>query len=216
MSNQSDQLRFQIVLEEYKVVRAEALQLNAQIYLAFSASILLGFSAIGWLFGQDKLQLHHLLAPLFSIIILSVGDFIVLQRNRLAHRLALFCKLFIEPKLPDIKWSNTYFLYRKVYKSDSFLENFLSPLVERIAEGMHIVIVLLQHVFILFTVLLCGGLIGHGESIDIITYKAWSLVVILIEIFVIWFVQHPIYRIMVKYKPIEQAFSLIKKALEEN
>jgi hypothetical protein len=111
-------MRIDPVLAEYAAVRREIEQLNKEIFLIMSASLSLDFVALGWLFNS-RVEFH------FSYVILTIatlslvtGDFLLLARNRSAHRLALFQKYFIEPRLPEIYWGRVYFEYRSEYKKD--------------------------------------------------------------------------------------------------
>ena len=103
------------VLAEYAAVRREIEQLNREIFLIMSASLSLDFVALGWLFNSRvDFQFRYVIVTI-AILSLATGDFMLLTRNRLAHRLALFQKYFIESRLSDICWGRVYFAYRSKY-----------------------------------------------------------------------------------------------------
>ena len=91
------------ILAEYRAVRDEILQLNGQLFAVLGSSLTLNVAILGWLFTRtDPARFFGL--PTVGILMLFVGNSILLNRNRLAHRLALFQKYFIETRLPDICW----------------------------------------------------------------------------------------------------------------
>ncbi len=101
------------VLAEYAAMRAEVLQLNSQIVAIFTGTLTLDVSVLGWMFVKDAPQSYWVL-PTVGIFFLSLGSVVLTNRLRLAHRIGMFQKHFIEPKLPDIQWATVYFRYREL------------------------------------------------------------------------------------------------------
>jgi hypothetical protein len=101
------------ILAEYRSIRSEIEQLNGQIFLVFTGSLTANVTIMGWFFTQEKRNPYILT---IGIAILLLGSLLLLNRNRLAHRLAIFQKYFIESRITDICWSRVYFEYR--YRTD--------------------------------------------------------------------------------------------------
>jgi tripartite-type tricarboxylate transporter receptor subunit TctC len=94
------------ILAEYKSVRSEIEQLNGQIFLVFGSSLTANLTILGWFFTQQPPKPYILV---IGVAVLFFGSLILLIRNRVAHRLALFQRYFIETKIPEIRWSRIYF-----------------------------------------------------------------------------------------------------------
>ena len=118
------------VLAEYKSVRSEIEQLNGQIFVVLSSSLALNVTVLGWLFVKDSPSKPYVL-PTIGILLLFFGTIILLNRNRLAHRLALFQKYFIESRISDICWGRIYFEYRAHY----IRRGIITQAAERLAES---------------------------------------------------------------------------------
>jgi len=118
------------LLSEYASVRSEIQQLNGQVFAVLSSSISINIIILGWFFGKSNPSEFYAL-PTLGIFILFWGNIIMLNRNRLAHRLALFQKYFIESRMPDICWGRVYFKYRLKYPKSSII----SGLAERLSES---------------------------------------------------------------------------------
>lgn len=117
------------ILAEYKGVRDEILQLNDQLFTVLGSSLALNVAVLGWLFSKSNPGDFYCL-PTIGIVILFVGNSILLNRNRLAHRLSLFQKYFIETRLPDILGARVYSKYRDVYQAV-----WLARWAERLADS---------------------------------------------------------------------------------
>jgi len=118
------------VLAEYASIRSEIQQLNGQVFAVLSSSLAANIAVLGWFFGKDNPHEFFPL-PTVGILLLLGGTIILLNRNRLAHRLALFQKYFIESRIPDICWGRVYFEYRNRYPRS----NLVPRLAERLAES---------------------------------------------------------------------------------
>lgn len=151
------------VLAEYGSVRSEILQLNGQIFASVSSTLTLNVIVLGWLLGQETPVSFYGL-PTVGIFLLSGGNALLLNRNRIAHRLALFQKYFIEPRIPDICWGRVYFAYRDKYPA----EGKLTSLAERVADsGTYILIwASLINVLLLIVIGLHPVLTGLPSKID--------------------------------------------------
>lgn len=124
------------LLAEYRTVRDEIEQLNGQAFTVLSSSLALNVAVLGWLFGRERSSEFFAL-PTVGILLLLCGTIILLNRNRLAHRLALFQKYFIESRIPDICWGRVYFEYRESYPTAGFV----TRCAERLAEsGVYVLI----------------------------------------------------------------------------
>jgi hypothetical protein len=118
------------VLAEYRSVRNEIEQLNGQVFTVLSSSLALNVAVLGWMFGKERSPEFFIL-PTVGILLLLCGTIILLNRNRLSHRLALFQQYFIESRMPDICWGRVYFEYRELYPKAGFVTGF----TERVAES---------------------------------------------------------------------------------
>ncbi len=128
------------IIAEYKEVRKEILQINAQIFTILTSGIGLILTIDGWIFISKTIRIieeikQNWYIPLFSITLLAFINVIILHRNRLAHRLALFQKYFIERRIPDICWARVYFTYR---------DNYQQSLLERISDNSFFILILIQ------------------------------------------------------------------------
>jgi hypothetical protein len=120
------------ILSEYKSIRDEINQLNTQIITAFSFVLSGNLIILGWMFSKENSQ-DYLYLLIISFILLIFGNIIIISRNRLAHRLALFQKYFIETRLTDIYWARVYFDYRETYKKSSMCY-FIINIFERLSD----------------------------------------------------------------------------------
>jgi len=141
--------RMEAVLAEYGSVRSEIQQVNRQIFAALSSSLALNVAVLGWLVGKDTPSQFYAL-PTVGMFLLLGGNAILLNQNRVAHRLALFQKYFIEPRLPDLCWGRVYFAYRERYPRSEILSN----LGERLAESGTFILLLASCVNLLVLVVL--------------------------------------------------------------
>jgi len=115
-------------------VRAEIEQLNGQIFAVLSTALTVDITILGWFFTRNDPSSYFVI-PTIGIILLFFGSVLLLNRNRLAHRLALFQKYFIEPRAPDICWGRVYFKYRIEYeKQDQGIPK-ISTISERLADS---------------------------------------------------------------------------------
>lgn len=133
------------IIAEYSAIRDEILQLNNQIFVAFTSSLGLNATVLGWMFSKNNPVDHiHLIA--IGAFVLLLGNALSLNKNRLAHRLAYYQKFFIEERLPDIQWARAYFNYRDVYqkRKNHQEHDVLISLPERIAESSTLLIVSVQ------------------------------------------------------------------------
>jgi len=71
-----------------------------------------------------------------------LGSLVLVNRNRLAHRLALFQRYFLESRVPDLLWARVYFAYRRCYPSKSKVRAFEERLGESGASVLLIASVL--------------------------------------------------------------------------
>jgi hypothetical protein len=118
------------VLAEYGAMRAEVLQLNSQIITIFVGTLTLDISVLGWFFANDDLGAFYVL-PTIGVFFLVLGSTVLTNRLRLAHRLGMFQKYFIEPRLPGITWATVYFRYREQLR----LKKGVSTWGERLTES---------------------------------------------------------------------------------
>ena len=81
-------MRKDAALAEYASVRSEIQQLNGQMFAILSSSIAGNIAILGWFFAKDHRSDFYFL-PTVGIFLLFWGNFILLNRNRLAHRLVV-------------------------------------------------------------------------------------------------------------------------------
>lgn len=117
------------VLAEYKAVRSEIEQLNGQGFATIGSSLGLNLTILVWFFGRAPTTYA---LPTIGIVLLFFGSLVLVNRIRLAHRLAYFQKYFIETRVPDICWARVYFEYRAEYKKKGII---LANIEERLAES---------------------------------------------------------------------------------
>jgi hypothetical protein len=120
------------IIAEYNNVRAEIRQLNDQIFKVLIGSLGMDVTVIGWMIAKNDPETYYPLLTL-GVFILFLGCVLLLNRNRLAHRLAIFQSVFIERRISDICWGRVYFQYREEYSKRP--RSFLSSCGERIAEN---------------------------------------------------------------------------------
>lgn len=107
-----EQVSTDVVLAEYRAMRAEVLQLNSQIIGIFTGTLALDISVLGWFFARAEPSKFYAL-PTVGVFFIALGSTILTNRLRLAHRLGMFQKYFLEPRLPGICWATVYFRYRE-------------------------------------------------------------------------------------------------------
>jgi hypothetical protein len=144
-------------LEEYRSIRSEILQLNGQAFTAVTLFLGANMTILGWMLSKDDPS-DYCFLPVIGVFILFCGCILLCNRDRLAHRLAIFQKYFIENKLPDIYWSRSYFLYRaEFYKNAGFFEKCSERLaisnmfVLCVSQLVNIVVFLIYALMPLFT-----------------------------------------------------------------
>lgn len=151
----------EVILAEYASVRSEIQQFNGQVFSVLCSSLALNIAVLGWLIGKSN-PLQFYLLPTLGIFLLLMGDVMLLNRNRLAHRLALFQKHFIESRLPDFCWSRVYFEYRNRYP-----KNLLVKLSERLADSAAFIL-LFAGIINLFVLIILGLIpVFKRESVTI-------------------------------------------------
>ena len=189
------------ILAEYRAVRDEILQLNGQLFAVLGSSLTLNVAILGWLFTRtDPARFFGL--PTVGILMLFVGNSILLNRNRLAHRLALFQKYFIETRLPDICWGRVYFEYRNQYPAFGF-----SRWAERLADSGTYVLLSASGVnLVIVLVFGLSPLLGSSPTqIDLLqstNFAGASVLVVAQECF---------RRILTDYRPVEVAMCKIAR-----
>jgi hypothetical protein len=79
------------ILAEYRSVRAEIEQLNGQLFAVLTTVLIIDITILGWFFTRDE-PANYYMIPTIGILMLFFGSLVLLNRNRLSHRLALFQK----------------------------------------------------------------------------------------------------------------------------
>jgi len=104
---------------EYASIREENLQLNSQAFQLIGGSLTLDFVILGY--GLSKAEPGQLdpLLPFTGIITLFVANLLIAHKIRMAHRLAIFLKFFVVPKLPGILWPKVYFEFREGFERNN-------------------------------------------------------------------------------------------------
>lgn len=139
-------LRESAIIAEYSSIRTEILQLNDQAFKSLMGSIALDITVLSWMFSREDPS-QYFSMPAIGVFILFAGVLVLLNRNRLAHRLAIFQKIFIEPRIPDICWARVYFQYREEHAKKH--SGWFSSWGERIAESGGNTILIIQIVNLL-------------------------------------------------------------------
>lgn len=116
------------IREEYIALRAEILQLNSQAFALVSGSLTINFTILG--FGLSKTKLIEIdpLIPFFGALVLVTANILIAHKVRVAHRLALYQKYFIEPNMPGIRWAKVGYMFREYFKKK---QGILSEMTER-------------------------------------------------------------------------------------
>ena len=184
------------VLKEYSATRNEILQLNSQVFAILTSGLGLDIVIIGWIFVSKSPPKDFWYLPIFGIVILFLTNLVLLSKNRLAHRLALFQKYFIEERIPDICWARVYFAYRKEYPL-----GISNKVFERISEGSTIVVLIVQIINLLFMGILIPWKFPGLPYCSIICIIAISILWIILQ----WI----IVRSMTNYKKADQAFKAV-------
>ena len=145
------------IREEFSTIRDEILQLNSQAFALVGGSLTINFTIIG--FGINKHGTKNIdpMLPFIGILLLVASNILIAHKIRMAHRLALFIKYYIEPSLEGIKWADVYFDYRKKFN----LEHnwFVRHIAERFVDTQTSVLCIAQFVNVLI-LLNCSGTIG--------------------------------------------------------
>jgi hypothetical protein len=132
------------IISEYNNIRAEILNLNEQFLKILIGSVGINLTILGWLFS-NKDQGENIFSLLtICVFILFFSCMLLVNRDRLAHRLAIFQELFIEKRIPAISWGRVYPQYK-----DAFGNNWKSLLVERFAKSGVITLILLQVLYVI-------------------------------------------------------------------
>jgi hypothetical protein len=190
------------VLAEYRSVRNEIEQLNGQVFAVLSSSLALNVAVLGWLFGKERSSEFFAL-PTVGILFLLCGTIILLNRNRLAHRLAFFQKYFIESRIPDICWGRVYFEYRECYPTAGFF----TRCAERLAESGAYVLIAAGTVNIGILVILgLRPLFGSAPTdIDWVQVVNFAIALLLLSL------QICFKRMMTEYRPIDATMQRLAK-----
>jgi len=180
-------------IAEYNAIRNEILQLNSQIYNTFYGTILFVVTVFGWYY-KNNLE-SSIMLYLFLFLILLIGNIVVINRNRLAHRLALVIRYFIEEKNTDLQWSTVYFEYRKL-KKERF--DFIYERLADIILSIFLLITFILLVFLYFNIrCICSNLIAFIIGIISLLFQILS------------------WRYFNKYQSIETKINEVKKKLQK-
>ena len=186
----------EVILAEYGSVRSEIQQLNGQVFTALSSSLALNIAVLGWLIGKSNPSQFFTL-PTVGVFLLLMGNLILLNRNRVAHRLAIFQKYFIESRLPDLCWSRVGFEYRKRYP-----KTILVNLCERLADSATFILLLAGIINLL--VLIVIGLIpvftSESVTIDWLQIANFAFASVLVAL------QEVFRRLFTNYKSVDETF----------
>lgn len=185
------------VLKEYSVIRDEILQLNSQIFTIFTSGLGLDIVIIGWIFASKQHFQDLWYLPLFGIVILFITNLILLNKNRLAHRLAIFQKYFIEERIPDICWGRVYFAYRKEYPTGMFEKIF-----ERIAEGTAILVLIVQAINLLLFLILIAWKFPNLSCYSILAIVGICILGLILQ----WFLVSS----AANYENVDQSFKKVR------
>jgi len=188
----------QIILAEYNSIRNEILQLNKQSFVAMSSSLAIYVIIMGWIVDKGFKQSFYGLWTL-GVLILFIGNIMVLNRNRVAHRLALFQKYFIETRIENLLWSRVYFIYRN--KTKGWGANYQ----ERLADLMSILLICLSALNL--SALMITGIISilHHRMAQVDGVQLANFLIALILVLL----QFWLYKKMTDYDLIEETFKTI-------
>lgn len=195
------------ILEEYRNIRSEILQLNSQAFTAVTLFLGADMTILGWMLSKNPSE--YLFLPTVGVLILFGGCILLLVRNRLAHRLGIFQKHFIETRIPHIYWARAYFLYR-----EKFAENttFFEKYGERLAESNVYVLNTAQLVNMVVFLIYALSPLLTSDSVAIDWWKVLLFVVMVITLFFQLFVTKK----LATYENIEKAMKEAAKLLCEN
>jgi hypothetical protein len=130
---------------------------------------------LGWLFGKESPRQFCRL-PTVGVFLLVLANIVLLNRNRLAHRLALFQRYFLEPRLPGTCWATVYFAYR----DRVLVAKGLASWVEKLTDSAFLLIVGLVNLVVLVVV----GFLPYtpGTSIDWLQVSNFGVAVALLAV----------------------------------
>jgi len=181
------------ILAEYATVRGEIQQLNGQVFSVLCSSLALDIAVLGWLFGKSNPCQFYFLGTV-GIILLLMGNLVLLNRNRLAHRLAFFQMYFIEPRLPDLCWGRVWFEYRERYP-----KAILFGLSERLADSATLILLIasILNLLVLAFLGILPFLAGEPVIIDRLQIVNLAFAAILVGL------QIPLQRLFTNYEPVK-------------
>jgi hypothetical protein len=191
------------ILAEYDAVRHEISQLNGQVFTVMGSALTLNTTALGWYF-KDNVEKYYV--PTIGILFLFFGTIILLNRDRMAHRLALFQRYFIEPRAPQICWGRVYFAYREHYRQKQEpKKTFLIEITERLSGSGAFVLAAASAMNV--CVLIYWGVRPCWEAgaVDV----DWGQVCNLVVAGVLVALQFIFKRIMTNYEPIKRTLHAI-------
>jgi hypothetical protein len=146
MSQPGDQVMF----EEYSRTREEIDQLNGQAFATLTGSLAVSLAILGAFFTSTRPREELVALPFLAFLALAVGSLVLAHKIRMAHRLALFLKYFVQPTIPQLKWPDTYFKFRELFKHKH--PGLLASFPERFVEVQNSALVAAQFAAIGFTV----------------------------------------------------------------
>lgn len=103
------------LLEEYKSIRSEIQQLNGEAFTIVTGSLAANLALLGVAFSSSRSPESLKLVPLLGFFALFIGTVFIAHKIRMAHRLGLFLKIFVQPNLDGIQWPGVYFSYRLLF-----------------------------------------------------------------------------------------------------
>jgi hypothetical protein len=192
------------IVAEYANIRAEILQLNGQIFTILTGSLALNVTILGWMFSKDDPS-KYLYLPTIGVIVMFVACILLLNRYRLSHRLAIFQKVFIESRIPDICWARVSLQYRDEYSKHD--KTCFSSWGERIAESGVYTLSIIQLVNLIIFVVY-AILPWFTEASRVIDwFKVFNLLIILF----LFGIQYQVQKKMTDYNSIQKAMKEIFK-----
>jgi hypothetical protein len=118
------------LLEEYKSIRSEIQQLNGEAFTIVTGSLTANLALLGVAHAAHPPVRSR--SQYLAFFALFIGTVFIAHKIRMAHRLGLFLKIFVQPNLEGIQWPGVYFSYRLLF--DAQRSSKYELLLERFAN----------------------------------------------------------------------------------
>jgi hypothetical protein len=193
------------ILAEYSSIRDEILQLNSQAFVTITGSLTINFTILGAMFSNVERILSNnnplqelIFLPFIGFMVLILGNILLSHKIRIAHRLALFVKYFIEEKNKNIRWSRTYFDFKEKY--DKKKGKFVASITERFVEVQALILVIAQLINIVIIIYFLMNFY-YKKILNLSLHN-----IILVALIISLIIEFSLLRMLNNYKPYKEIF----------